>query len=176
MASGSDRPAAGPGPAAATDAAAAPDWPPWLVGAAAAVLIVDRLTKLLVVHDLPLGVAVWPGSPISLRRIDNRGAAFGLLPEAQWLFVAVALFVIVYIATHWRPLAGESALLQAALGMLLGGAVANAFDRVVHGYVVDFVSVRDFATFNLADSGITIGVVIVIARLVLGVGQGGPPR
>ncbi len=149
-------------------------WPPWLSLAAAVVLVLDRLTKLLVVHDLSLGVPVWPGSPVTLQRIENRGAAFGILPEAQWLFVVVALVVIAYIATHWRQLAGESALLQAALGMLLGGAVANAVDRVVQGYVVDFIAVRDFATFNVADTGITVGVVILIARLVLGAGSRGP--
>ncbi len=131
-------------------------------------MVLDRITKWLVVRHLALGVAVWPSSPITLRRIENRGAAFGLLPEAQWIFILVAVAVILYIATHWRRLAGGSALLQVALGLLLGGAVANAFDRLVYGYVVDFVAVRDFATFNVADCGITIGVVIVIGRVLFG--------
>jgi len=138
------------------------------------VLVADRLSKILVVSHLRLGVAVWPQSPVTLRRIENRGAAFGILPEAQWLFVAVAVLVIAYIATHWRPLAGESWLLQLALGTLVGGAVANAADRVVQGYVVDFIAVRNFATFNVADCGITVGVVIMIARLVLRPSPGAP--
>ena len=148
-------------------------WPRWLLLAAAVVFALDRLTKFWVSHSLRLGQAVFAGSPVHIRYIENSGAAFGAFAGGggQWLFVAVAVAVVAFIGWRWRALAGERWLPQVALGMLLGGAVANAVDRATQGYVVDFIRLPHWPIFNVADIGISVGVALFVGASLLG----GPP-
>ena len=101
------------------------------------------------------------------KRQVNSGAAFSILPSANWLFLAVAVLVVAAILWRWRLLALEPGWVQVGVGLLLGGAIANAVDRVTQGYVVDFIQLPHWPVFNVADSGITVGVVILVARVVL---------
>jgi signal peptidase II len=97
----------------------------------------------------------------------NSGAAFSLLPSANWLFLAVAVLVVAAILWRWRLLSLEPWWVQAGVGLLLGGAIANAVDRVTQGYVVDFIQLPRWPVFNAADSGITVAVAILVARIIL---------
>ena len=145
-------------------------WPRWLLLAAVTVFVLDRLTKFWVGHSLRLGQELFAGSPVHIHYIDNSGAAFGVLAGGggQWFFVAVAALVVGFIGWRWRTLAGERWLPQVALGMLLGGAVANAIDRATQGYVVDFIRLPHWPIFNVADMGITVGVAIFVGASLLG--------
>lgn len=140
-------------------------WPLWTATAAILVFTVDRLTKFWVSHSLALGQQLWPGWPVHIYYTENSGAAFSILPSATWLFLAVALVVVGAIAWRWRLLARESWWVQAGVGLLLGGAIANAVDRLTQGYVVDFMQLPRWPVFNVADSGITVGVVILVVRI-----------
>ena len=142
-------------------------WPLWTAAAAILVFIVDRLTKFWVSHSLALGQQLWPSWPVHIYYTENSGAAFSILPSANWLFLGVAVLVVVAIAWRWRLLAVESWWVQAGVGLLLGGAVANALDRVTQGYVVDFIQLPHWPVFNVADSGITVGVVTLVVRITL---------
>jgi signal peptidase II len=133
--------------------------------AAFLVFVLDRITKFWVTHSLALGQQLWPNWPIHIYYTINDGAAFSILPDADWLFLAVALLVVVAIAWKWRLLALQPTWVQVGVGMLLGGAVANAVDRVTQGYVVDFIQLPHWPIFNVADSGITVGVVILAIRI-----------
>jgi signal peptidase II len=141
--------------------------PLWTAVAAIAVFAVDRLTKLWVTHSLTLGQQLWPGWPVHIYYTINSGAAFSILPSANWLFLAVAVLVVAAILWRWRLLALEPWWVQVGVGLLLGGAIANAADRVTQGYVVDFIQFPHWPVFNVADSGITVGVVILVARIIL---------
>jgi signal peptidase II len=132
---------------------------------AAAVFGLDHLTKWLVVRAVPLGHQQPASGPIVLHTVHNSGAAFGLFPQLQSVFLAVAVVVAVYILVAGHRLGG-GLLTQVALGAVLGGAAANAIDRAVQGYVVDYVEVHVWPVFNLADSCIVLG----IAAVVLSVG------
>jgi signal peptidase II len=136
--------------------------------AALAVFVVDRLTKYWVTHSLVLGQQLWPNLPVHIYYTINNGAAFSILPDADWLFLAVALLVVLAIAWKWRLLALQPRWVQVGVGLLLGGALANALDRVAQGYVVDFIQLPHWPVFNVADSGITVGVVILVVRITLG--------
>ncbi len=142
-------------------------WPLWTGVAAILVFGVDRLTKFWVTHSLALGQQLWPSSPVHIYYTENSGAAFSILPSADWLFLAVALAVVLVIAWRWRLLALQPWWVQTGVGLLLGGALANAVDRVTEGYVVDFIQFPHFPIFNVADSGITVGVVILLVRITL---------
>ena len=132
-----------------------------IVGVAAGVFGLDHLTKWLVVRGIQLGDQ-WPASgPVVLHHVHNSGAAFGLFPQLQSVFLAVAVLVAVYILVAGHRLGGGVGI-QVALGAILGGASANAVDRAVQGYVVDFVEVHVWPVFNLADSCIVLGIAAVV--------------
>src|SRR6266550_2250272 len=136
-----------------------------LVGlVAVSVFVLDRLTKAWVTENIPLGTArPVVGEYVRIVHAQNTGAAFGLLPERTTLLSVLA---VVY---YYRQIASSSALVSATLGMQLGGAFGNLLDRVTQGYVVDFVDVGvgeiRFWAFNVADSSIVVGIILVTAAL-----------
>ncbi len=135
-----------------------------LLGTAATVFGVDHLTKWLVVQHLALDQQ-WPSSgPVTIHYIQNRGAAFGLFPELQTVFLVVAAIVSVYIIVV-GPRFAEGVWAQVTLGAILGGAVANAVDRFIQGYVVDFVDLHRWPVFNVADSCIVVGIIVAVFTL-----------
>ncbi|HXA30068.1 MAG TPA: signal peptidase II [Candidatus Angelobacter sp.] len=135
-----------------------------LLGTAIAVFGLDHLSKWLVTQHLALGEQ-WPSSgPVTIHLIHNRGAAFGLFPELQTVFLGVAAVVSLYILFA-GPRFAQGLAAQITLGAILGGAVANAVDRFVQGYVVDFVDLQRWPVFNLADSCIVVGIVVAVFTL-----------
>jgi signal peptidase II len=145
-------------------------WGAWLI-VSLLVVAADQFTKLQVTEALAEFQRV-PVLPfLDLVRLHNTGAAFSLLAGASgwqnWLFTGVA--VVVSAGVLWwltrLPARGKT-LLALGLALLLGGAIGNLVDRIVYGYVVDFILVyyRDWAypAFNLADSAITCGVALVL--------------
>lgn len=135
-----------------------------LLGTAAVVFGVDHLTKWLVVSHLELGQQ-WPSSgPVTIHHIHNRGAAFGLFPELQTVFLGVAVAVSLYIIFA-GPRFAQGTAAQVTLGAILGGAVANAVDRFTQGYVVDFIDLQRWPVFNVADSCIVVGIIVAVFTL-----------
>lgn len=132
-----------------------------IVATAASVIALDHLTKWLVARRLPVGGRLLPSSPVSITLVQNRGAAFGLLPQFQWLYLAAAILVAFYILVAGHRF-GTSAFRQVLLGMILGGAVSNGFDRLTQGYVVDFIDLHRWPVFNVADMSIVVGIALAI--------------
>jgi len=141
---------------------------------AAAVWVLDRVTKAFVNSTLMLGQEV-PILPIfSWIRLHNEGAAFSFLDDAsgwqRWVFVALAIGFSAYLVTEIRKLPANERLLGWAYGFVLGGALGNMWDRLVHGYVVDFALAHYgdhyFPAFNVADSGISIGATLWIVAML----------
>ena len=137
---------------------------PWL-GLALIVLIADQFTKVLIMGYYQYGASTTITPFFNLVRAHNTGAAFSFLAAAsgwqRWLFtgigVAATLFILYLLRTH----AGQR-LFCFALACILGGAVGNVIDRVLHGYVVDFLQFHweqrwYFPAFNVADMAITVG-------------------
>jgi len=125
------------------------------------VFIADRITKNLVSENVPYGTEV----PIVdhlvwVTNIHNSGAAFGLAPALALVFlvasIAVSIGLVAYVATHRNELA-----VDAVLGLILGGTVGNGFDRVMYGTVTDFITVHFWPVFNVADSAVSTGVVLL---------------
>lgn len=129
------------------------------------VLLADQLSKYLITMHIPLNegvIDVIPGV-LALRNIHNYGAAFGILQNARWFFLAVTvlLFVAAAYAFSKRIIHSKSTRWLAVL--VLAGALGNAIDRLIHGYVVDmfqFVFLKRFAVFNVADIFITCGTLL----------------
>jgi len=134
------------------------------------VFVADRITKAWVVENIPVGTArPIAGDYIRIVHAQNTGAAFGLLPERTTLLSILSVVAVLAIVYYYRQIASSSSIVAATLGMQLGGASGNLLDRVTQGYVVDFVDVGvgdiRFWAFNVADSSIVVGIVLVTAAL-----------
>ena len=135
-----------------------------LIGTAVVVFCLDHLTKWLITQHIALGDQVPASGPVTLHHVENRGAAFGLFPQLQFIFLFVAIGVATYILVAGRRF-GPGLFPQVLLGMVLGGALANAVDRVVQGYVVDFIDLQRWPVFNVADMAIVVGILLGILTL-----------
>ncbi len=141
---------------------------PWL-GLALAVILLDQFTKTLILGYFQLGDSRTVTSFFNVVRVHNTGAAFSFLAGAsgwqRWFFVglgvAAAGFIVWMLRGH-----GAQKMFSLALSLILGGALGNVIDRLLHGYVVDFIQVHYggwyFPSFNVADSAITVGAVLLI--------------
>lgn len=143
-------------------------------GFALLIIVVDQLTKAWIISGLDLRevrqVAVWP--PIfNFTWVENRGVSFGLFGDgsARWMLSVFSVVVAGILA--WWALKADRRLLISAIGLIMGGAIGNVIDRIRFGFVVDFL---DFSgtgffpwVFNVADSAITVGVILLILDSVL---------
>lgn len=147
----------------------------WLL-IALAIVAIDQASKWWIVHHYVFDQAHVITSFFNVIRHHNPGAAFGLLASGtgwqRWLFVGLAFAATGFITWLLRQ-HGSQKLFGWALTLILGGAVGNVIDRLVHGYVVDFLQFHwdflagiwhqgNFPTFNVADSAITLGAVLLI--------------
>jgi signal peptidase II len=132
-----------------------------MLGTAAAVALLDHLTKWLVASHLYVGQQIWPGSFVSIDHVENSGAAFSVLPQLHWLYLAVAVIVSLYIVLAGYRY-GTTWYRQVLIGMILGGALSNGVDRLVQGSVVDFIDFHFWPVFNIADSCIVIAIVMLL--------------
>ena len=143
-------------------------WLPWL-GLSLAVIIADQFTKVLILGNYSLGDSTYVTNFFNIVRAHNTGAAFSFLAGAsgwqRWFFTAIGVAAALFIIWMLRSHAGQR-LFSFALACILGGAIGNVVDRLMHGYVVDFVQVHwhgwYFPAFNVADSAITIGAACLI--------------
>jgi signal peptidase II len=146
---------------------------PWL-GLALIIFLFDQFTKTLILGHYKLGDSTYVTSFFNVVRVHNAGAAFSFLSTAggwqRWFFTGIGIVATVFIVWMLRSHAGQK-LFAFALACILGGAVGNVVDRVLHGYVVDFLDFHyagmHFPAFNIADSGITIGAVCLILDEIL---------
>jgi signal peptidase II len=143
-------------------------------GFAILVIVIDQLTKAWVLSGLDLRevgrVSVWP--PVfNFTWVENRGVSFGLFGDgsARWLLSVFSVVVAGVLA--WYATKADRRLLVTAIGLIMGGAIGNVIDRIRFGFVVDFL---DFSgtgvfpwVFNVADSAITVGVILLIADTLL---------
>jgi signal peptidase II len=149
-------------------------WPIWYYYAIAIIVFfLDYITKKIVENTMEIGEKIEVlGNFFLLTSIRNRGAAFGILQEQRLFFLVITIIVVAGIIfyLHYSYRKG-SRIMLAALGMILGGAVGNFLDRALYGEVVDFLQFNfgsyTFPIFNLADSGICIGVGMVILDSLL---------
>ena len=141
---------------------------PWLAWAVVLV-VVDQITKTLILNHYQLGDSTFITSFFNIVRAHNTGAAFSFLSDAggwqRWLFTGIGVAATIFIVWQLRAHPGQK-LFGFELSSILGGAVGNVVDRLMHGYVVDFldfhVSGWHFPAFNVADSAITLGAACLI--------------
>jgi signal peptidase II len=148
---------------------------PWLAWAVV-LLVADQITKTWIIQNYQLGDATFITSFFNIVRAHNTGAAFSFLRDAggwqRWLFTGIGVAATIFIVWQLRAHPGQK-LFGFALSSILGGAVGNVVDRLMHGYVVDFLDFHwsflagifhggHFPAFNLADTAISVGAACLI--------------
>jgi signal peptidase II len=153
---------------------------PWL-GLAALLVVADQVTKVLILANYQLGDSTYITSFFNVVRVHNLGAAFSFLADAggwqRWFFTGVGVVAAVFIVWMLRSHPGQK-LFAFALACILGGAIGNVVDRLLHGYVVDWLDFHwdflgglfpggHFPSFNIADAAITVGAVSLVLDEIL---------
>lgn len=159
-----------------TNSVRASTWP-WL-GWALVILVADQVTKAHILGSYQWGGATAITSFFNIVRAHNTGAAFSFLAQAggwqRWLFTGFGVVAALFILWQLRVHPGQK-LFSFSLASILGGAVGNVVDRLMHGYVVDFLDFHwagsHFPAFNVADAAITVGAVCLILDELLRVRQ-----
>jgi len=152
----------------------------WLwLGLALLVVVLDQLSKTLILGSFQLNDSRTVTSWFNLVRVHNTGAAFSFLAGAsgwqRWFFVGLGTVASAFIVWMLKKHPGQK-LFCFAVTMIMGGAIGNVVDRLLHGYVVDFIQVHYggwyFPSFNLADSAITLGAALLIVDEIRRVRRG----
>jgi signal peptidase II len=143
-------------------------WHQWLSLAAVALagLGADQLTKAIVTTRLDLGDQVHVAGPFSIHHVTNSGIAFGLFASATPIVILLTALAVAWMLYFFARSGSRHPVLPVALGLVIGGSVSNLVDRVRLGHVTDFLDLKYWPAFNLADSFIVAGVAALLLALV----------
>jgi signal peptidase II len=133
---------------------------------ALAAVVADQLTKQLVSNQLPLGDEVDVVGPFSIHHVQNSGIAFGLFADATPIVTLLTGLAVGWMLLFFARGGARHPILPVALGLLIGGSASNLVDRIRLGHVTDFLDLRFWPAFNLADSFIVLGVAILLVTLL----------
>lgn len=130
-------------------------------------LSVDQFSKYIIRQKMSLAESI-PiiKSLFHITYVENRGIAFGLFPQGSSLFIVISLIIILVIIFFERKKVIKSLKERFCLGLILGGALGNLIDRLRFGFVIDFLDFRIWPVFNLADSGVCIGGILMVFFLL----------
>ncbi len=131
-----------------------------------AAVIADQVTKQIVVSQLALGDSVHLAGPLDIRHVTNPGIAFGLFSSWATIVTALTAVAVLWMLFYFARAGARHPVLPVALGLLIGGSFANLIDRLRLGHVTDFIDLRFWPAFNLADTFIVVGVAVLLAALV----------
>jgi len=133
-----------------------------------AAIAADQLTKLIVASELTLDQGLHVVGPFSIHHVQNSGIAFGLFASATPVVTALTALAVGWMLLFFARSGSRHPVLPVALGLLIGGSTSNLIDRIRLGHVTDFLDLRYWPAFNLADSFIVVGVGILFVALLLG--------
>ena len=131
------------------------------------VITFDQVIKYIVRARLASGESITLIEGIlQFTRVHNTGAAFGLFPSAQLIIALLALAIVIVLLIYRKHIA-RTTISTIALGAIIGGALGNLADRLLLGYVLDFINFSFWPAFNIADIGVTVGSITLIIEHVL---------
>lgn len=140
-----------------------------VAGVIAILIVLDQLVKSYVVQNIALGeIKSWIPNLVSLTYLQNRGAAFSILQDQQLLFAFITLVVVVGAIWYLHKHMEDSFWMVLGLTLIIAGGLGNFIDRISQGFVVDMFHLDfiNFAIFNVADSYLTVGVIILLLAML----------
>ena len=138
----------------------------WIIGS---LILFDQLVKSYVVKTIALGeIKSWIPNLVSLTYLQNRGAAFSMLQDQQWFFAVITLVVMVGAIWYLHKHMEDSLWTVSGLVLIIAGGLGNFIDRISQGFVVDMFHLDfiNFAIFNVADSYLTVGVIVLLFSML----------
>ena len=129
------------------------------------VLIIDQLSKYLIENNLYGKSFDIIRNVFSLTYVENYGAAWGIFSDNNWIILILTPILVTFIILYLNKLS-KNKLEYIAGGLIIGGALGNYIDRIVRGYVVDFLDFKIWPVFNIADIGIVVGCVVMIILFI----------
>jgi signal peptidase II len=143
-------------------------WSQWLglLTVCAAAVVGDQLTKHVVRSDLQVDESVRVLGPLTIHRVQNSGIAFGLFASATAVVTVLTAVAVAWMVVFFARSGSRHPVIPAALGLLIGGSLSNLVDRIRLGHVTDFLDLGWWPAFNLADSFICVGMIVLLAALV----------
>jgi signal peptidase II len=133
-----------------------------------AAVVADQVTKHIVSSQLALDEEVAVIGPFSIHHVQNSGIAFGLFPNATAAVIVLTTVAVGWMLVFFARAGARHPVLPVALGLLLGGSISNLADRVRLGHVTDFLDLRYWPAFNIADVCIVVGVVLLVGTMLAG--------
>ncbi len=127
-------------------------------------IVADQATKLCTINILkPVGTVEFIKNIISFTYVENRGAAFGILQNNRWFFIAFTIVMIVAIVIYTIKIKPKSALYMWSTSLIVSGGIGNLIDRIFRGYVVDMIEITfvNYPVFNFADICVVIGAILL---------------
>ena len=140
-----------------------------VAGIIAVLIVIDQLVKAYVVQNIALGeIKSWIPNLVSLTYLQNRGAAFSMLQDQQWFFALITFVVMGVAVWYLHKHIEDSWWLVTGLVLIIAGGLGNFIDRISQGFVVDMFHLDfiNFAIFNVADSYLTVGVVVLLLAML----------
>ncbi len=139
-----------------------------VLGFSALVVLIDYILKILVINNLkPIGSITIIPNLFSLTYVENKGAAFGMLSNARWIFIVFTIIVLIFLIAFLFYKKPKSKMINISLILIIGGGIGNLIDRIFYGYVVDYLSLSFFSPVcNFADYCVTIGAFLLIIYLL----------
>jgi signal peptidase II len=147
-----------------------------LAAVAVAAVVADQVTKHVVTSTLALDDSVHVAGPLAIHHVQNSGIAFGLFSSATAVVTIVTSAAVIWMLVFFARSGSRHPVLPAALGLLIGGSLSNLVDRIRLHHVTDFIDLKWWPAFNLADSFIVVGVAILLGALVAADRAPDPPR
>ena len=139
----------------------------WSATIAASAIAADQLTKHIVTSTLLLDEGTHVLGPLWIHHVQNSGIAFGLFASATSVVILLTGAAVIWMLVYFARSGARHPVLPVALGLVIGGSLSNLLDRVRLGHVTDFLYIRWWPAFNLADSFIVVGVLLILGALVL---------
>lgn len=140
-----------------------------IAGIIASLIVIDQLVKAYVVQNIAIGeIKSWIPNLVSLTYLQNRGAAFSILQDQQWFFALITFVVMGVAVWYLHKHIEDSWWLVTGLVLIISGGLGNFIDRVSQGFVVDMFHLDfiNFAIFNVADSYLTVGVIVLVLAML----------
>ena len=127
------------------------------------IILIDQISKFIIRNSMHLSQSIPVIKNIfHITYIHNFGAGFGILQQQKLFLILISAIVVCIILFYSKKIGKKERLLQSIAGIVLGGTIGNLIDRIIYGYVIDFLDFRIWPIFNIADSAVTIGVIFLI--------------
>ena len=134
---------------------------------AAGVIVIDQITKYWVRASFSIGEIRFDEWPVRLRYVENSGSAFGFFPNSTAVLIVASIIAMGIVVWMFRQTGINSLPMRLSFGLMLGGGIGNLVDRIRFGSVTDFIDLRFWPIFNIADSSVVVGITTLVVFSLL---------